>query len=236
MAYWIMFVLPFVGSLWPVNRSVLSKIFLWTGLTIFVFVVVGLRDKIGGDWVNYLEAYSRIQDEGLVPALSNRSVGYGIINFGASIVGLGIYGVNAVCAGLFLFGLLRFCLYQPLPCLAWLIATPYLILVVAMGYTAQSVAMGFTLLTYISILERRRWSALLTFIAAVVFHKSAVFTIILFGGIFALEKGSFAQIVRELGKSLLEKPIVLIAGLLFLSLFGISAWAWNLPDPWVLPF
>ena len=222
MAYWIMFALPFVGAMWPVDRSLLSRAILWAGLALFVLVIVGLRDKIGGDWVNYLEAYSRIKEEGLGPALGNRSVGYGMVNYGASAAGWDIYGVNLVCAGFFLAGLLRFSLYQPLPCLAWLIATPYLIVVVAMGYTAQSVAVGFTLLVYVSILERQRWTAIFAFIMAVLFHKSAVFTAFLFLGMLFLEKQSLLEIVRGLRQYLSKQPLLLISGFLILVLIGVQ--------------
>ena len=39
--------------------------------------------------------------------------------------------------------------------LAWLIATPYMIVVVGMGYTAQSVALGMVMVAYICLSERR---------------------------------------------------------------------------------
>ena len=135
--YWVLFLLPFLGSLWPRNNSTFSKVLLWMGLVITTLILVGLREKVGGDWINYLEAYRRIEDEGLGPALRNRSIGYGLINWVTSLLGGGIYGVNLVCASVFLSGLLAFCLRQPLPCLAWLVATPYFIIVVAMGYTAE---------------------------------------------------------------------------------------------------
>ena len=222
MTYWVMIALPFVGSLWPVNRSTLSRVFLWAGLTVFTLAIVGLRDKVGGDWVNYLEAYLRISEEGLGPALRNRSIGYGFINWVSSVMGTGIYGVNVACAGLFLFGLLKFCLHQPLPCLAWLVATPYLIVVVAMGYTAQSVALGFVMLTYVSFLDRRYWLAFLTFIIAVLFHKSAMFTVVFFVGAFAFGKDHISRIKSTLKRNTLQKNWALLGGIIILILLGLQ--------------
>ncbi len=108
-------------------------------------------------------------------------------------MGWGVYGVNLVCGSIFISGLIVFCLQQYKPWLAFAVAVPYLIVVVAMGYTRQGVALGlfFWALTY---LEQGRFKHYFVLIAtAVLFHKSAILMIPL--GMFLYGKGWVLRVV-----------------------------------------
>jgi hypothetical protein len=219
--YWVLFLLPFLGSLWPRNNSTFSKVLLWMGLVITTLILVGLREKVGGDWINYLEAYRRIEDEGLGPALRNRSIGYGLINWVSSLLGGGIYGVNLVCASVFLSGLLAFCLRQPLPCLAWLVATPYFIIVVAMGYTAQSAALGVSMLSFIFILERRYVVSIVFIAIGVMLHKSAIIGAVLLAAMF-FNKETLVQVKKKVLDRNPGSRYLILAGSMILFLIILA--------------
>ena len=172
--YWLMFAVPLLGTFSPVRLSPAVRIVPWLGLILGTIFLIGFRYQIGGDWINYYETYLRIRAEGLDSALSHRSVGYGIINWLSAFFGWGIVGVNTFCGTIFCAGLGYFCSRQPLPWLAWLVATPYLIIVVAMGYTAQSVALGAVMFSYIFLSERRILLFIISVGFAFLFHKSAI--------------------------------------------------------------
>lgn len=151
-----------------------ARILGWFLLLVVAILFVGLRSEVGGDWNNYLELFHRSRAEDFSFVYKSVNPGYVLLNWISGRVGLGVYGVNTICALFFLGGLAYFCNRQPLPLLAWLAATPYLIIVVGMGYTRQSVAVGL-LMAALTFLEDRRikWFLILLGLAAT-FHKSAI--------------------------------------------------------------
>lgn len=145
-----------------------------TGLLITIFV--GLRAHVGCDWGTYLETFHRLERLSFFSAVADSRVdpAYAAINWLSSKMGLGIWGVNLVCAAIFSWGLVRLCKAQPNPSLAILIATPYLITVVAMGYTRQAAALGLIMYASTLIERRSNLKIAVTLIAAAAFHKSAI--------------------------------------------------------------
>ena len=175
LTYWIFMLVPLVfvvlGSRFEDDLDNL----LWIGMSATTVIVIGTRYEVGGDWVNYLAQLARAENRDFLSAmLANTEPGYGVVNWLSAKIGLGIYGVNLVCGGLFVTGLAIFCRRQPIPWLAWLVATPYLLVVVGMGYTRQIVALGFLLWGLPYLEDKRAWRYLLLLLIGAAFHKTVL--------------------------------------------------------------
>ncbi len=80
-----------------------------------------------------------------------------------------------MCGAIFTWGLLRFCRAQPDPWLAFAIAIPYLVIVVAMGYTRQAVALGILMAGLAAFQRGGSTIRFAVYVAvAALFHKTAV--------------------------------------------------------------
>ncbi|MEB3259754.1 MAG: EpsG family protein [Cyanobacteriota bacterium] len=149
------------------------------GLLVFLTLLIGLRDRVGGDWSGYLPYLESIQDLPLGDVLALDEPGYALINWLATSLGVGVFFVNTVCGLIFTSGLLIFCRAQPRPWLALTLAFPYLITVVAMGYTRQGVAIGLEMLALLA-LQRDHLLRFLVWIAiAATFHRTILVLLIL---------------------------------------------------------
>lgn len=149
------------------------------GLLLFLTLLIGLRDYVGGDWGNYLPYLQNVAGLPLKQVFSMDEAGYAYLNWLATQWGGGVYFVNTICGLIFSYGLIRFCQAQPRPWLALAIAFPYLIVVVAMGYSRQGVAIGFEFLALLA-LERDKLLRFLIWIAlAATFHRTSLVLLIL---------------------------------------------------------
>lgn len=149
------------------------------GLGLFLTLLIGLRDQVGGDWFNYLPHVARSFGLPFAEIFLEDEPGSGLLNWiGANWFG-GVYLVNTISGLIFSFGLLLFCRAQPRPWLALTLAVPYLITVVAMGYTRQGVAIGFEMLALLA-LQRDRLLEFLAWIAlAATFHRTVLVLLVL---------------------------------------------------------
>ena len=170
---WSVFALPGAGA----GRRIAGSSLL--ALLLFLTLLIGLRDRVGGDWGNYLPYLERSFGISLVEVLAASEPGYGLLNWIAANQGGGVYLVNSICGLIFSSGLLLFCRAQPRPWLALTIAFPYLVVVVAMGYSRQGVAIGLELLALLA-LQRDRLLQFLAWIAlAATFHRTVLVLLLL---------------------------------------------------------
>ena len=180
--YWLMFLVPATvaailrfepkGSAGNVG-SVRERI-EWLCLAVVLWLTIGFRHEVGGDWGNYLRMLSGVELRSLREVFLLADPGYQLVSWISLRAGWQIYGVNLFCGGIFIFGLVQFCRTQPRPWLALAVAVPYLVIVVAMGYTRQSVAIGLAMLGLVALMrgETRRF-VLFVFLAGT-FHKTVV--------------------------------------------------------------
>jgi len=193
--YWLLLTLPALASLveavrWRPRFYLLkSKSFFLDSpcakvFGLFLVLMIGWRDQVGGDWANYLNIIELASNQTWIQsALATNEPAYGLLNWLGGLVG-GIYFVNLVCALVFTWGLLVFAGNSPHPWLAITVAVPYLVVVVAMGYTRQGAAIGFVMAGLVLLDKGRPLGfGLLLFVAAL-FHKSAVvlFPLAIFSG------------------------------------------------------
>lgn len=144
---------------------------------IFAALMIGLRWRIGGDWVPYSVLFKRMGLLDLNQALSLSDPGFVFLNWLVAWFGGGLWMVNLLGGLIFAYGLIMFAKEQPGPWLTALIAVPYLIIVVAMGYARQGIAIGLILAT---LAHRNRNSVMRStvhVVLAATFHKSAIIVI-----------------------------------------------------------
>ena len=136
------------------GRIIYSPMLVFGALVIIA--MIGLRYKVGGDWDNYIRIFFNTTRLSFATAMERGDPGYQAINWAVAHFGYKIWVVNLICGAIFGFGLLRFCATQPRPWLAFAIAIPYLVIVVAMGYTRQAVALGILMAGLAQAGEGRR--------------------------------------------------------------------------------
>jgi hypothetical protein len=171
--YWVLFFLPIIGIFSPVVLARDLRRLAWLAAGLVAAMMIGLRHEIGPDWAAYFEIHQNIEGLDLLPAMDITDPGYAAVNWISAAMGWGIYGVNLICAVVFVAGLAAFCRAQPLPWLAWLIATPYLLIVVTMNYTRQGAALGLVFWGLAYLEQRRAWRFALMVALGATFHQSA---------------------------------------------------------------
>ena len=148
-------------------------------LGLFLTLLIGLREQVGGDWDSYIGYVIRSEGLPFSEIFLDNEPGYALLNWIAANWGGGVFLVNTVCGLIFSIGLLKFCRAQPRPWLALTLAFPYLVTVVAMGYSRQGVAIGLEMIGLLA-LQRNRLIPYLAWIAlAATFHRTALVLLIL---------------------------------------------------------
>lgn len=159
------------GGIAPMRpRSVIDIYFL----ALVTALLMGLRYEVGCDWATYLDLYNSAQLLSPAEALRTTDIGYAALMFVAGRLDAGMGLVNLCCALIMAFGVMRFCLRQPNPALSFLVAIPYLIIVVGMGYTRQGVAIGIILAGLADLDEKSALKFTLYVLAATLFHRTAL--------------------------------------------------------------
>ena len=166
-------------------------------LGVFLTLLIGLREQVGGDWFNYFPYLDRSIGLPFAEIFLETEPGYGLLNWIGANIGGSVYFVNTICGLVFSIGLLLFCRAQPRPWLALCLAFPYLVTVVAMGYSRQGVAIGLEMIALLA-LQRDRLLQFLAWIAlAVTFHRTVLVLLILPAS--TLSGGlRFSQLIRML--------------------------------------
>ncbi|MBA6412282.1 EpsG family protein [Parahaliea sp. F7430] len=182
--YWFLFVLALLSVYTEKDRIYNGKKIkigdfspVYAVTLFLIFILVGFRHEVGGDWFSYLDAYERMDIASFRDVLTMSDPGYRLLNYLSYNLGFGIYGVNLVCGLLFLLGLNSFCQMQPRPSLALLAAIPYLVIVISMGYTRQSVAIGLSMLAFYFLIHRGLLGFITSIVIASLFHKTAIILI-----------------------------------------------------------
>ncbi|MBY8823610.1 EpsG family protein [Sphingomonas colocasiae] len=179
IVYWLLFSLCAIFALEGGRRrrgsAVPNQALVLGG--VFIALMIGLRFQIGADWPNYMAHYKRVTFLSLTQVLGQGDPGYYVINWISSRLGFSIREVNLVCGAIFAVGLIAFVRTLPRPWLGMVVAVPYLVIVVAMGYSRQGVAIGLVMLALAMFTRGHLVKFAICTIAAVSFHKTAVFVL-----------------------------------------------------------
>lgn len=180
--YWFIFLIPAsaaaTGRRLPpatVNRAGrIRDIFEWLCMALILWLMIGFRHEVGGDWFNYLGHYYNAQQIKFIEVLEGKDPGYYLLNWISAKLGLGVQGTNLMSGALFSVGLVTFCRSLPRPWLALSVSVPYLVIVVAMGYSRQGVALGLSMLGLVALVQNRTPWFVFWIVLGATFHKSAI--------------------------------------------------------------
>jgi len=189
--YWFMFSIPVLMSILPIkfNNSLNYRLLLTYAFICVLFI--GFRFEVGGDWGIYLEKSTDIHSKSFTEIFNPNNIGYTIVTWISTKSGLGLIGTNVFCASVFMFGLHKLCKTQPYPWLAYVVAFPYLITVVAMGYVRQSFVIGIAFWCFSIWQKSEKYHEIKIIILALIgitFHKISLFILPL---IFIRNRGKF---------------------------------------------
>ena len=192
LMYWLLFIIT-SGMALSFSRKQQYQIMPLLLLGAFFILIIGFRDRVGGDWYNYIGHYEDMSYLTLSDALLKGDPAHQFLNYLSNRWDLGVYGTNVVYGVIFMIGLIKFSRLQLYPWIAIAVAVPYLIIVVVMGYSRQGVAIGL-FLWGISYLNRGNFKMYIVFILlAALFHKTALLLLPL--GIFLYGKGMTLRIL-----------------------------------------
>lgn len=174
LIYWAMFVVLAAGTLlsnWQSHGPRWSLVLL---ATVPTALMIGLRWDIGPDWDDYADIFRYTGIYSLWQSVTHEDPGFFLVQWGLHQFDAPFWAENLVCGIVFTAGLTAFCARQRNPFLAYLLAFPYLVIVIGMSGNRQSLALGF-LFFALNAFERQHVLrfVLLTFVAAM-FHASAI--------------------------------------------------------------
>lgn len=156
LVYWLIFLVLAAGAL--MARSNLNE----RSLPLFVAVasvptilMIGLRWEVGPDWPAYTDIYQYTSNFSLGRSLAHADPGYFATMWLLHQFDAPFSALNLVCGLVFVAGLTAFARRQPNPWLAFLVAFPYLVIVVAMSGNRQSMALGIMFFA-LNVFERER--------------------------------------------------------------------------------
>ena len=100
--YWLLFVVPALAALGAAplhnqrrdgNRR-LSVTVPWLLIGLTIAVLIGFRDRVGGDWYNYFNYVFQAEFLTVTEVLTRSDPGYWALNVISIDLGLGVVGVN----------------------------------------------------------------------------------------------------------------------------------------------
>jgi len=175
--YWLLFAFFALGAMVGRARANSAQLYSSPALMLgglSIALMIGFRDHIGTDWINYVRMFRRAGFYPLHQVLGMGDPGYMFLNWTVQQMGGPFWAVNLFCGAVFAWGLYRFVTVQADPWLAALVAIPYLVIVVAMGYSRQAVAIGILMAGLADLIRNRGFWRFFGYAAvASLFHASA---------------------------------------------------------------
>lgn len=176
--YWTIFVALAVGALLNSEAGFgRSRPAFLLIATIPTALMIGLRWKIGPDWNSYLDIFDYTKMFSFEEAISHAEPGFFTLDWLLNRIGAPFWVLNAICGTVFTLGLSAFCRRQPNPWLAFIVAFPYLCIVVAMSGDRQSLALGFLFFALNSFEDGRLIRFVALVLIASAFHGSVLLMI-----------------------------------------------------------
>lgn len=175
LIYWAIFSILALGALLNQDqRPGRWRMLLLAFASIPTALMIGFRWRIGPDWADYLDIFKYTQLYSLGMAIGHQDPGFMVLIWVLHRFRAAFWVLNMICGAIFIAGLTAFCRRQPNPWLSFLVAFPYLVIVVGMSGDRQSAALGFLLLG-LNAFERGRLMRFVFFVlVAALFHGSVL--------------------------------------------------------------
>ena len=181
LIYWTLFLVLTAGTVLSRPRHDRRP---WLLFILFASIptilMIGLRWKIGPDWPEYVEIFNYARLFTLDQALLHIDPGFFLLIWELGQNGAPFWMLNFICGVVFVAGLTAFSLRQPNPWLCYLLAFPYLVIVIGMSGLRQSMALGFLFFALNAFEDRRLYRLALLTILAALFHSSALLMVPIF--------------------------------------------------------
>lgn len=177
------------------KKTILFK-YLYVVTYGFMVLFVGLRYKVGVDWDTYLIIYDFLNGLTFKNSILYTDPIYGAFNYLSNKFGFKEIGfVNLSCSIVLFYFFYKFSKKFTYTCIPFFVSYTYFIVVVSMNYVRQSVAISISLLALYFALTNEKYKFLLLIFFASLFHKSAIFLIVIFP-IFYILKFNLNKIVN----------------------------------------
>lgn len=176
LVYWLMYLVPASMALFTSGNFRKTNSISWYLVGLLFILIIGPR-LVGGDLGNYMGHFTDTKGLPLAQAMrifSRGDPGYQFINWLMNDIDVGFYAANSIFGAIFIFGLIRFCRDQINPWIAFSVAVPYLVIVVAMGYIRQSVAIGLFMVAITYLRQGKLKNYVVWIFLAATIHKTSI--------------------------------------------------------------
>jgi hypothetical protein len=178
LVYWVLFLVFAAGSLLNQEGGVgRNRLIFLLLVSVPTIAMIGLRWEVGPDWPGYYLIFTYTRLFSLNQAISHSDPGFYSLVWLLHRLHSPFWILNLVCGTVFVAGLTAFAQRQPNPWLAFLVAFPYLVIVVAMSGNRQSVALGFMFFALNAFERRQLLRFFVLIMIAALFHGSALLII-----------------------------------------------------------
>ena len=175
LVYWVIFLVLATGALLNQEESASRTRMMFVVLaSVPTALMIGARYQIGADWFNYLDQFKYSRLFSFNQAVLHADPGYSVLNWLIHQFNGPYWLVNFICAIVFVGGLTAFCARQPNSWLAYLVAFPYLVIVLAMSGNRQSLALGFLFFALNAFERGKLYRFALLTITGAAFHGSVL--------------------------------------------------------------
>jgi hypothetical protein len=189
LIYWSLFLVLTAGTvLSQANAERRPWLFFIIFASIPTILMIGVRWKIGPDWIAYVEIFNYAKLFRFEQALLHIDPAFFLLIWGLGQIHAPFWVLNFICGVVFVVGLTAFSLRQPNPWLSYLLAFPYLVIVIGMSGLRQSVALGFLFFALRAFEDGKLYRLAILTIVAALFHSSAILILPLL--LFSLQKKS----------------------------------------------
>jgi hypothetical protein len=173
--YWALFAVIAAGAL--LNQHEERERARWLLLicaSLPTVLMIGLRWKVGPDWDAYLDIFGVTRFWSMQHIAGRGDWGFGLLLWLLHRAEAPFWILNLIIGVIFVGGLTAFCRRQPNPWLAYLVAFPYLVVVVGLSGLRQSAALGFLFFALNEFERGRLIRFTLLLVIGASFHASAV--------------------------------------------------------------
>lgn len=176
--YWTIFVILAAGALLSHEDYGKRSSLLFLALAaVPTALMIGLRWEIGPDWPGYEIIYRYSNLFSLGQSLARPDPGFFLLIWLLHLVSAPFWVLNLVCGIIFVAGLTAFSQRQPNPWLAYLVAFPYLVIVVAMSGDRQSIALGLMFFALNAFERGQLIRFVVLVLAGALFHGSVLLVV-----------------------------------------------------------